>query len=212
MVGEHAQACGIVVDRYVGEQALVVRPLDPRLGKVGDVSAVSTLADGSPILILDADDLHRSILAALAGGQVAAVGAAAPTRAQKRRRRILVVDDSITVREVERQLLVARGYEVAVGVDGLDAWQQLQRSSFDLIITDVDMPRMNGLELVRSIKQDERFRTMPTMIVSYRDRDEDRLAGMAVGADHYLTKSSFHDDALIGAVTLLIGGPEHDAP
>ncbi len=211
VIGEHAQACGVVVDRFLGEEELVVRRLDPRLGKVGDVSAVSTLDDGSPVLILDVEDMHRSILQSLATGGLARVergGLAATARS----RAILVVDDSITVREVERQLLVNRGYEVTIAVDGMDAWQQLQDRRFDLVVTDVDMPRMNGLELVRSIKQDDRYRRVPVMIVSYRDDQDDVVRGLEAGADHYLTKSSFHDDALVAAVHDLIGGPTHDAP
>ncbi|MCE9574598.1 MAG: response regulator [Deltaproteobacteria bacterium] len=211
VIGEHAQACGVVVDRFLGEEELVVRRLDPRLGKVGDVSAVSTLDDGSPVLILDVEDMHRSILQSLSTGGLARVERGSATTAA-RRRAILVVDDSITVREVERQLLVNHGYEVTIAVDGMDAWQQLQDRRFDLIVTDVDMPRMNGLELVRSIKQDDRYRRVPVMIVSYRDDQDDVVRGLEAGADHYLTKSSFHDDALVAAVNDLIGGPTHDAP
>ena len=79
------------------------------------------------------------------------------------------------------------------------------RESFDLVITDIDMPRLNGIDLVRMIREEPRFRTTPVVIVSYKDRDEDRLRGMEAGADYYLTKSSFHDETLVTAVQDLIG-------
>ncbi len=121
------------------------------------------------------------------------------------RRRVLVVDDSLTVRELERKLLGQAGYEVEVAVDGVDGWNAVRAGQFDLIVTDVDMPRMDGIELVRMIKQDPRLGKLPVMIVSYKDREEDRRRGLEAGADYYLTKGSFHDDTLQQAVADLIG-------
>ena len=121
--------------------------------------------------------------------------------------RVLVVDDSVTVREVERQLLVNRGYAVDVAVDGVDGWNSLQSGQYDLVVTDLDMPRMGGLELVRAIKADVKLQGLPVVIVSYKDREEDRLMGLEAGANYYLTKSSFHDHGLVLAVEELIGAP-----
>jgi two-component system sensor histidine kinase and response regulator WspE len=121
------------------------------------------------------------------------------------RRRVLVVDDSITVREVERQLLRNQGYEVAVAVDGQEGWNMVRAEHFDLVISDVDMPRMNGLELVQAMRSDPAFHQVPVIIVSYKEREEDRLRGLEVGANYYLTKSSFHDNTFLQAVTDLIG-------
>ena len=182
-----------------------MRPLDPRLGKVADVSAASILPDGTPLLILDVEDLVRSIVQPAPRRRSSAARSRRRAAARRRTKRVLVVDDSITVREVERQLLTNRGYEVDVAVDGMDGWNALRNGDFDLVITDVDMPRMNGIELVRSIKQDPRLRAMPVMIVSYKDREEDRLRGLEAGADYYLTKSNFHDEQLVRAVRDLIG-------
>jgi two-component system sensor histidine kinase and response regulator WspE len=197
----------VAVERLLGEHDLVVRPLDPRLGKVADVSAAAVLPDGSPLLIIDVEDLSRSIARRLREGEVARI-AATPEAAGRGKKQVLVVDDSITVREVERQILANRGYAVTVAVDGMDAWQRVQEHTFDLVITDIDMPRMNGIDLVRSVKQDPRLKAMPMMVVSYRDREEDRLRGLEAGANYYLTKSNFHDDSLLQAVADLIGGPE----
>jgi two-component system sensor histidine kinase and response regulator WspE len=111
------------------------------------------------------------------------------------------------VREVQRQLLGNRGYDVTVAVDGIDGWHAVRDGEFDLVITDVDMPRMTGIDLVKSVKRDPRLKSIPMMIVSYRDREEDKQRGLEAGADYYFTKSDFHDDALLRAVSDLIGDP-----
>jgi two-component system sensor histidine kinase and response regulator WspE len=204
VIGEGKEACGVAVDRFLGEIDVVVRPLDRRLGKVRDVFAVTTTATGEPMLILDVDDLLQSIQRMATGGRTdkLRVGDAGTPDVRKR---ILVVDDSLTVRETERQLLVNRGYDVTTANDGMDAWDVVQAQVFDLVITDVDMPRRDGIELIRQIKGDARLASMPVMIVSYRERDEDKLRGRDAGADYYLAKSNFHDDTLIAAVVDLIG-------
>ncbi len=92
-------------------------------------------------------------------------------------------------------------------MDGVDGWNILSTSPFDLLVSDVDMPRMNGIDLVRTVKADPLLRDMPVMIVSYKDREEDRLRGLDAGANYYLTKGSFHDESLLAAVRDLIGGP-----
>ena len=118
---------------------------------------------------------------------------------------MLVVDDSLTVRELERKLLDQHGYEVEVAVDGMDGWNAVRTGHFDLVVTDIDMPRMDGIELVTLIKKDPHLKSLPVMIVSYKDRDEDRRRGLEAGADYYLTKGSFHDETLLQAVVDLIG-------
>ena len=132
-------------------------------------------------------------------------GAAA---AAKKRKRVLVVDDSLTVRELERKLIENKGYEVEVAVDGMDGWNAVRTGAYDLVVTDVDMPRLDGIELVKLIKKDARLGSLPVMIVSYKDREEDRSRGLEAGADYYLTKGSFHDETLLRAVGDLIGEAE----
>jgi len=195
---------GLVVDRLLGERDVVVIPLPARLGKVPNISAGAILEDGSPVAILDSEDLVRSMDGLLTRGRPTRFGR--PTRAEKAaRKRVLVVDDSLTVREVERRLLENRGYEVAVAVDGVDGWNAVQESHFDLIVTDVDMPRMDGIELAKRIKGVASTKSLPVMIVSYKDQEEYRAKGLEAGANYYLSKSSFHDATLINAVRDLIG-------
>ncbi|MFP5223588.1 MAG: response regulator [Acidobacteriota bacterium] len=201
---------GLAVDAFLGERDLVVLPLDPRLGKVPNVAAASILDDGSPVLILDDADLARSLEALLAEGRLARVG----SREQQGRdalargpKSVLVVDDSLTVREVERQLLAGRGYRAVTAVDGMEGLALARTGEFDLILTDVDMPRMTGIELTRAVKADPSLARTPVMIVSYKDRQEDRMAGLEAGADYYLPKAGFRDQALLDAVRDLIGEP-----
>jgi two-component system sensor histidine kinase and response regulator WspE len=118
-----------------------------------------------------------------------------------------VVDDSVTVRELQRQLLAQRGYLVDVAVDGLDGLEMARLGHYDLIVSDIDMPRMNGLEMIRTLRNEIRTETVPIIVVSYKGRDEDRQKGMQVGANYYLTKSSFQDDSYLDAVHDLIGDP-----
>jgi len=206
IISDRLNRYGLAVDRFVGEQNLVVRPLDVRLGKVPNISAGAILDDGMPVVIFDTDDLVRSIHQLLTTGKIQKIGKG-PQQLAAGKKRILVVDDSLTVREVERRLLENGGYEVMVAVDGMDGWNTLLAHRFDLLISDVDMPRMNGIELVRTVKADPLLRDLPVMIVSYKDREEDRLRGLDAGANYYLTKGSFHDESLLGAVRDLIGGP-----
>jgi two-component system sensor histidine kinase and response regulator WspE len=195
--------CALHVEAFLGEEDLVLRRLDPRLQGVENIMAASTLQDGKLVLILDVDDVLLGVNAQLATGR---------PKVSRRpeapgRRRVLVVDDSITVREAERQLLTSRGYEVDVAIDGMDGWNMARSGAYDLVISDIDMPRMTGIELVKKLKSDEKLAQIPVVIVSYKDREEDRLQGLQAGADAYIKKSAFDDQVLLKVVHDFIGGP-----
>ena len=210
ILGDRSKRFGIVVDEFLGERQLVVQPLDSRLGKIKDINAGALMPDGSPVLILDVDDLMRSVELLVSQGQLERVQMAETVQAGMRRKRVLVVDDSLTVRELERKLIGNAGYEVEVSIDGMDGWNAVRTQPFDLVVTDIDMPRLDGIELVRLIKNDPRLKSIAVMIVSYKDRQEDRNRGLEAGADYYLTKGSFHDETLLNGVMDLIGGPQGD--
>jgi len=205
IVNDHLNKYGVVVDELVGQRELVVQSLDPRLGKVKDISASAILEDGRPTLIIDVDDFVRSINNITTNENIAKVTYVIDVADKKTRKKILVVDDSITVRGIERNLLEANRYEVVLAVDGIDGWNTLRSQTFDLVITDVDMPRMDGIELVHMIRNDPNLNTLPVMIVSYKDLQEDRQRGLDAGADYYLTKGSFLDETLLESVIDLIG-------
>jgi two-component system sensor histidine kinase and response regulator WspE len=208
VLGDDHGKVGLVVERFLGEQDLVVRTLDPRLGKIPHVAAAAILDDGSPALIIDVEDTLATLRKQLGDGSLSGIGTAEASEGPRRAtKRILIAEDSITVREVERQLLLRLGYDVAVAVDGMDAWNQLRAGRFDMLVTDIDMPRMNGIELVRLVRADGRFAHLPIAVVSYKDREEDRRAGLDAGANAYLTKGSFHDQSFTATVTELVGAP-----
>jgi two-component system, chemotaxis family, sensor histidine kinase and response regulator WspE len=204
VLGDERGTYGVAVERFLGERMLVVQPLDTRLGKIKDIAAAALMDNGEAVLIVDVDDLLRSVDKLVREGQLARVRASSGTVAVQRKQ-VLIVEDSLTVRELERKLLEKRGYAVTVAVDGMDGWNALRGASFDLVVTDIDMPRMDGIELVTMIRRDPQLKSTPVMIVSYKDRDEDRRRGLDAGADYYLAKGSFHDEALLDAVRDLIG-------
>jgi two-component system, chemotaxis family, sensor histidine kinase and response regulator WspE len=208
IIGSGEDRCGLIVEKVCAEEDLVVRPLDARLGSVPHISAAAIRSDGVPVLVVDVDDLLRSVKQSLQGGRMLGVASSHASSHHKDRLRVLVVDDSITVREVERQLLHRRGYAVDVAVDGREGYNALRAGRYDLLITDVDMPRMTGIELIRAVRREPKFADLPIIIVSYKDREEDRLMGLEAGASAYLTKSSFQDQSLIRMVEDLIGAPE----
>lgn len=207
VLGSGGDRYAVAVDALLGEEDLVVRALDQRLGKVPHLSAAAVRESGEPVLIVDAEDMLQSVRAALNEGRLRG---AKPTRAIGARRtlRALVVDDSATVREVERQLLSRMGFEVETAVDGLDglhtARDGIASGPIDLIISDIDMPRMNGIEFVRALRSDPRFGAVPIVVVSYKDREEDRLAGLDAGATAYLTKGAFQDSTFADTVRDLV--------
>lgn len=206
VIGEQEHSYGVAVDAFLGERMLVVQPLDARLGKIPDVLAGALMEDGAPLLILDVADMLRTVQKLTSSGRLQTVDQdEAAQAAVATRKKVLVVDDSLTVRELERKLLANRGYQVTVAVDGMDGWNAVRAEAFDLVITDIDMPRMDGIELVSLIRSAPQLQSLPVMIVSYKDREEDRQRGLEAGADHYFTKSSFHDESLLQAVTDLIG-------
>ena len=205
VIGAGPERYGLVVDRVRGEQSLSVQPLEPVFGKLRDVAAGALLDDGTPALVLDVPDLLLSIARLLDQGAPLNAGRRDTAAAAGPVRRILVVDDSMTVREMQRKLLAARGYRVDVALDGIDGWNSLRAADYDLLITDIDMPRLDGIGLLERVRRDPRLQRLPVMIVSYKDRPEDRARGMEAGADYYLAKGGFHDATLLDAVHDLVG-------
>lgn len=206
VIGAGRERYGLVVDAVRGERSLTVQPLEPTFGKLRDVAAAALLDDGAPVLILDVPDLLQSIARLLGAGTALRLGLdASGASGAASARRVLVVDDSLTVREMQRKLLVAQGYRVDVALDGEDGWNQLRAHRYDLVITDIDMPRLDGIGLTARIRRDPRTARLPVMIVSYKDRPEDRARGLEAGADYYLAKGAFHDATLLDAVRDLVG-------
>lgn len=142
------------------------------------------------------DSASRSSLSHLRAGQIEVKDKKVP--------HILVVDDSITTRTLEKSILEHAGYHVSIEVNGKRAWDLLQEKAFDLVVTDVEMPIMTGLELAGRIKQTERLKGMPVIIVTSLAKEEDRQRGIEVGADAYIVKGLFETKVLLDVVEQLI--------
>jgi two-component system, chemotaxis family, sensor kinase CheA len=193
----------ILTEKLVGEQEIVVKSLGWPLRHIPNVSGAAVLGSGQTVVILNPSDLLKN------GSKLAAVvvrSRAAPGVAQKRRvHRLLAVDDSLTTRTLLRSILEAAGYAVAVAADGLEALTLLQQSeSFDLVVADVEMPRMNGFELTEAIRRDERLRQTPVVLVTSLAGRDHRERGVAVGADAYIVKSVFEQGLLLDTIGRLL--------
>jgi len=187
---------GLLVSRVVDEREIVLKPLGDVLTRGELASAATLLPDGSLILVLDAAALVR----AARGTRRRAAEEAAPKAA----RRVLVADDSTPTRELERSILVASGFDVETAVDGADAWRKLQAGAFDLLVTDVEMPEMNGFELTEAVRRDPRFAALPIVIITSLDRESERRRGLAAGAQAYLVKNAFDQTALLETLERLL--------
>jgi len=198
---------GISVDSLHGIKDLVIQPINPGLGKLQSISAASIGDDGVPVLILDVHDMVLTMDKLISSERLKRIESKINGKNNVPSKRILVVDDSVTVREVERKILTDHGFQVDVATDGVDAWNMIQKSYYDLIVTDIDMPHMDGVELVAHVKDSKQFENIPIIVVSYKDHKEDKNKGLDAGADYYLTKSNFHNQTLIEATEDLIGSP-----
>ncbi|HEY4305191.1 MAG TPA: response regulator [Gemmatimonadaceae bacterium] len=190
------------VDELLEETEIVVRPIRAH-GRVAvpHLSGAAMLATGAVTLVLNVTAATATALG---------IGGESPVFAQNRdteapRRRVLVVDDSITTRTLEASVLEAAGYDVLTAVDGADGWRVLQERGADLVVSDVEMPRMDGLQLTEAMRASSRFRETPVILITALESDEHRSRGLEVGADAYLGKSSFEQEGLLNTVRELIG-------
>jgi two-component system chemotaxis sensor kinase CheA len=185
-------------DALVGQEEVVVKPLGPLLADVAGYLGTAILGDGRIALLVEPARLTR-------GSRPAADGEARPAAAPEPPR-ILVVEDSFTVRELQRSILEAAGYPVATARDGRDALRVLGGDpGIGLVITDIEMPELDGIGLTRAIRADPERRSLPVVVVTSRGSDEDRRKGAEAGADAYLVKQDFDQHALLATVERLVG-------
>ncbi len=189
----------ILGNRLVAEEEVVIKPLDPRFKKIKNIMGATILNTGRIALVVDISDLLNMVKDA-----EYTTAEPQPTESSSSVPSILVVEDSLTIREIERKILKSAGYDVVVAVDGVDGLNKTKGQRFDLIITDIDMPRMNGLELTKTLKEDPKYQHIPIVIVSYKDRPEDKRKGLEVGADQYITKSQFDNNEFLETIHRLI--------
>jgi two-component system chemotaxis sensor kinase CheA len=199
--GEGQIAC--LVDDVLTEQELVIHRLPSPLQRVRFVAGASILADGSVVPILDAVDLVEAAI-----GAHHTIDLMFDPAKPQRSPTVLVVDDSLTTRTLEKNILEAAGFLVRLATDGAEALEFLNQlpdaSGCDLLLSDVDMPRLNGFELTARVRAMTRFRHLPIVLVTSLDTPADRERGIAAGADAYIVKRTFEQQALLETIAQLI--------
>lgn len=183
----------VAVDGFVAERDALVKPLDDPAARVAAFAGGVVLEDGSVALVLNpaelvADSAHK------------AIPVAAPGPAEKKAPTVLVVDDSLTTRTLEKSILEVHGYTVRLAVDGLEALAQLRAGPADLVITDIEMPRLDGFGLLAEMKKDPRLAKVPVIVVTSLARREDQERGLTLGADAYIVKRKFDHEELLGVI------------
>lgn len=193
----------IAVDELCEEREVAVRPLEHAGDEAAGQYSGAALLDGTRIaLVVNAGALVSSTGRA---GREASMGFATETTAPAREWHVLVVDDSITTRTLEESVLSAAGYRVTTAVNGVDALKLVQEGGIDLVVSDVEMPRLDGLGLTEQIRATAAHAKLPVILVTSLDKPEERARGLEAGADAYILKSSFDQDTLLGIVRQLLG-------
>jgi len=191
-------AFGLLVDAIVAEQDLLPKPLGPLLRRVRWFSGAAQLGDGTLAPVVALDDVAGSGLAGPGTAPAAPAPAAGP-------RRVLVVEDSVTSRLLLKHILEGAGYAVDTAVDGLDAQSRLRTGRYDVVVSDVEMPNMDGLALTAGIRATPATADLPVILVTSLQTPEQREAGLRAGADAYFTKGSFDQDRLLATVRRVAG-------
>jgi two-component system chemotaxis sensor kinase CheA len=189
------------VDRLIGQRDVVLKALNPLLPHLPAVAGGSVEPDGSILVVLDPPGLiQRARQASRANGLTERIEQPTPHRPS-----ILVVDDALTIRELQRSILERAGFDVRVATDGNHALSNLAEAPSDLVLTDIEMPNMDGFALTEAIRAHPALANIPVLILSSRASDADRQRGLDVGADGYITKSGFDEASLLTAVNRLLG-------
>lgn len=205
IAGSDGHQVALVVDRLLDETEAVVQPLGEILGRSPYFSAATISGSGQVVPILDLSGLLSTRPAAPIRSERLPEELPRPTPAPPREPpRILLVEDTLITRELERSILEAAGYRVETAQDGLDALQKLERGTFHLVITDIEMPRLDGLELTARIRQDPRWVNLPIVIITAYTDEERRRRGMQLGAQAYITKSRFDQSNLLETIAHLV--------
>jgi len=199
-IGYSGHRMGFIIDGFVGEQQIVIKPLGNHLKKIDNVAGVTILGAGDVVPILNVPDLMAN--ARSRSGQRVGLRQRVEREGP---RKILICEDSFTTRELERSIFEAAGYEVETAVDGAAGLTKLKEGlAVDAVVTDVQMPNMTGFELTRAVKNDAQLASIPVIIVTSLERDEEKAEGIEAGADAYITKSVFNQDTLLDTVEQLI--------
>ena len=193
---------GFIVSEFLYEKEIVFKEFKGYLKKPRYFSGVTTLGTGEIVLILNIQELAkaRELSGLLPLTEVSTAGKPAV-----KKHTILIVEDSMITAELEKNILENAGYEVNIAIDGIDAMDKLHGKKYDLLVTDIDMPRMDGFELTSKVRADKRLKDLPVIVVTVREKVEDKRKGIEVGADAYILKKEFDQNNLLNTIKRLIG-------
>ena len=193
LISQNGKRIAFVVDNIVDEQEVLVKTLGRQLSRVRNIAGATLLANRKLVPILNVSDLMQSAV------RVSSRMARAPALEKEKpsRKSVLVVEDSITSRTLLKNILETAGYNVNTAVDGVDGFTQLRSREFDVVVSDVEMPRMNGFDLTARIRADKKLSEMPIILVTALQSREDRERGMDAGANAYIVKNSFDQSNLL---------------
>ncbi len=201
VLGAAEKRIAFSVDEVLDEQEVLVKSLGKQLSRVRNIAGATILGSGKVVPILNVSDLMKS---AVKTTVVPAKAAVAVEEVDSERKSILVAEDSITSRTLLKNILESAGYHVQTTVDGTDAFTALRTEYFDLVVSDVDMPRLNGFDLTSKIRSDKKLSELPVVLVTSLESREDKERGIDVGANAYIVKSSFDQSNLLEVIRRLI--------
>ena len=191
---------GLIIDSLRDERDMVIKPLPSHLANLSLVSGMVSSSQDELVNILHVPRLIE-MAKEMRGENLGVV----PTANKSRNARILVVDDSLNTREIEKEVLESQGFSVTLAEDGLDGWQKAMASDFDAVLTDVEMPGLDGFALTRKLRGHDKYQTIPIVIITSRDKEDDRRRGIEVGADAYIVKGDFNQTGLVDTLRSLLG-------
>lgn len=203
VVGSDKFMLGLEVGRLLGEQEVVIKPLGVFLGSLPYIAGLTILGSGEAVVVLNISQLARKVKEGTPGQHKVKHEHQAGIPVT-RRKTVLVVEDSLVVRELQRNILENAGYDVDTAVDGTDALAQLLQKPADCVVTDIEMPRMNGFDLTSAIRKTEDLRDTPVIMVTSCSNDSDKKLGIEVGADAYVIKGSFDQEILLKMIERLV--------
>jgi len=189
---------GLLVDALLDEQDVIFKPQSKLLHRIRNVSGATILGTGKVCMILNPQDLLKSVRS-----RTVFVTSHNVEQAQKKQA-ILLVEDSITIRTQVKRILEGAGYEVMTAVDGLDGFNKLRTHTFDAVVSDIQMPNLDGLSLTSKIRQHKEYNELPVVLVTTLFTDEDKIRGAEVGANAYITKGTFEQKVLLDTLRRLV--------
>ena len=204
ILGAAEKRVAFAVDSLLGETEIVIKSLGKMMSRVRNVSGATILGSGQVVMILNVGDMIKSARQAKRRSAPAPKTPPPDVLNEKKVVAVLVVDDSITTRIMEKNILESAGYQVSLANDGVEALETLRHNHFDLVVSDVDMPRMNGFELTAHVKESEGLQNLPVVLVTALDSAADKERGLECGAAAYIVKRSFDQQNLLDTIEQLV--------